>query len=305
MKSLFTKSIKVKTDSENRLVLDHATKFVLDGKWSLTEDHGLNFKVTSAESYLEGKNLIFHGEIEETTGNSIKLRIRQSQPLSGVKSGAIELKGKWQADANNRICFLVSKGEGRYDTLRFQGSWKVNKNNELIYNYKKTYLKTKVKELQTITFKGYWKFFEHKLIYRLDKSSDSSFKFKAEIASPKITAGSKWIKYSVGVKYASKRTTKTTTQLITVYGKWKLTYDLKVVFEVSYLHGKRKETIFGIEKLIAHKTSIALTLRDKSGKPLGIELTFKKAFENDAELFVALSHVGEEVKIEGGVSVKF
>ncbi len=156
MKPIFTKSLKIKTDSENRLILEHATKFTLEGEWSLTEEHALNFKVLSSDSYLAGKNLIFYGEVESVKGDLLRFRVRKSETLVGVKSGTIELKGKWHADTKNLICFSAAKTSGRYDILRFRGAWEVGDNNELSYRYKKTWLKTKVKEVHTVVFNGYW-----------------------------------------------------------------------------------------------------------------------------------------------------
>jgi hypothetical protein len=302
---IFKRSIRVQADPDNRLIIEHATRFVLDGKWSITDDHALQFHVLTADSYLSGRNIIFHGEIENVKGDYLRFRVRRSEPLSGIKGGTIELKGRWHADKDNRICFSAAKSGGRYDTLRFQGSWQVSGSNELIYRYSRTYLKTRTKERNELIFRGYWELAKHKIIYRIERADDSFLAFKASLASPRIDASIGGIRYTVGLRYEEKNVYRTRRQDVTIFGRWKVEKDLGVSFEMTYPGGKRREIAFEIEKLFAKGESVTLSLRNASGDPLGMELTLKKVFRDDAELFLALSRYGEESRIIGGLNVKF
>lgn len=305
MKHLFTKDIRVKADHNNRLIIEHATKFVLEGKWSLTDDHALSFRVRTADSYLQGKTLLFYGQIENVKSDLLRFRVRRSDPLSGIRSGMIELKGKWHADADNRISFSVAKGEGRYDTLKFQGAWQLNKRNELTYRYTETYLKTKTKKEQLIVFRGYWDLEKHRIVYRLDKSDLSFFAFSASLRSKKLRAAEGAVRYNVGIKYSRKGIFREIRQTITIYGTWKLGKDFSLGFETICSRKTRHVIHFQIDELLGSGTSFAVKLKTAKGEKLGAEVTFTKTFKNDAELFLSLGHHAEEFRVMGGVKVKF
>ncbi|MBD3379684.1 MAG: hypothetical protein GF408_04395 [Candidatus Omnitrophica bacterium] len=305
MKPLFTKTIKIKTDKDNRLILEHATRFVLEGAWSLSDDHALGFKVRSSDSYLAGKKLIFHGEVENVKGDSLRFRIRKSEPLLGVRSGTIELKGKWHADKDNVICFSAARSSGRYDVLRFRGIWEAGKNNELTYKYDKTWMKTGDKEVHTFVFAGFWEFEKHKLIYRIERSDESVLSFRATLASRRIGPSDNAIKYRVGVIYKYRNTVRTKRKTVSLYGKWYFTRDFRVGFRLEYSGRRKREAVFDIERFIGRGASFKVSVKGEDGKPMGLEVEFRKVFPDDIELFMALSHAGEESRIEGGVKVKF
>jgi len=67
----------------------------------------------------------------------------------------LKLSGSWQADEFNRLSFLV-KRKIQPDILTLGGIWQLNKNQQIIYTYEKTDLKTKTKYARTLTFLGFW-----------------------------------------------------------------------------------------------------------------------------------------------------
>lgn len=279
-------------------------KMVLDGKWSLTGEHDLKLHVLGSESPYFGKTLILRGTIESVDESTLAFRVRSSSAVSGLRSQTIELKGVWLADANNRLTFNVAKANGRYDALRLQGAWQVNRQNELIYKYSKTDLKTRVKKENIIIFKGWWDFGRRRLIYRFDASKDSYFSFKAALEAKRLKGSDGKIKYQVGIKYLKEKVYRTKRQTVTIFGTWKLEKDLRVGFEVAYSSFKRTVS-FEVEKLLGKGGKLTASLKSASGEKLGFEVMFSKAFNRDTEAFLALSRMGEDSRIMGGVKVKF
>ncbi|MFQ5952279.1 MAG: hypothetical protein ACE5JK_02620 [Candidatus Omnitrophota bacterium] len=303
-----SKAPRIKVDSKNRLVVSGGKlpeKVVLDGRWSLTEEHDLKLHLRASKSGLSGKTVILRGDIEKVTGSSLAFRVRVSENISGLRTGSIQLKGRWQADSYNRITFHAAKSRGRYDTLTFQGAWQVNGNNELIYRYVKTYLKTKIRTVKTLTFKGYWQLGERRIVYRLDRADNSFFSVKAALQTRSLIAREGKIRYQVGIRYQRRKVYRKARETITIFGVWKLDKDLKIAFEVKYSGRKKQEMRFIVEKLVAKGSTISVSLKAESGEPLGIQVKFTKTFKNDAELFLSLSRYPDESRIMGGVTIKF
>lgn len=73
-----------------------------------------------------------------------------------VLTRILKLGGRWQADENNRLRFLVKKEERKVDVLTLQGIWELNRNHEITYRYEKMDLKTKERLERTVIFKGFW-----------------------------------------------------------------------------------------------------------------------------------------------------
>ncbi|MEA3489155.1 MAG: hypothetical protein U9R44_02285 [Candidatus Omnitrophota bacterium] len=279
-------------------------KLLLDGKWSLTPEHDLKFRVSGTDSPFAGRTIILRGDVERVKGSGLTFRVRSCDAVSGTRSCTIELKGKWRADGNNRITFNVAGSRGRYDVLRFQGAWRLNRRNELIYRYTRTALRTRTRREKTLVFRGYWDLERRRIVYRIEGSNDSFFSFKAAIQSKSLRAADGSIKYQVGIKYSRRRVYRQRVQVVTIYGLWKLGKDLSVRFEVLCSGNKRRRITFQAEKMIGENGAVTVSLKTARGEKLGVEVRFSKAFSNDAELFVALGRQGRDVRIIGGVRVR-
>ncbi len=301
---------RIKTDLKNRLIVKgqgkDARRVVSDGTWSLTDEHDLKFHVIySDDPDIVGKTLIFYGEIENVEGNALRFRVRDHESLLGVRTGSITLSGRWQADSKNRITFNVAKGRSRYDTLTFNSGWKINRNNELTYKYVKTSLKTKIREEHIVVFRGHWDVGKNRLVYRLERSFNSFFEFKAEFKSGKISVLDRTLKFNVGMAFSQKKSRSSTKEVVTLYGGWGIKKGMKITFSISYSGGRRGRIEFGAEKLIGSSGKVKLYLTSKAGEKLRVALDITKSFKNDAELFLALSHAGKESRVIGGFKIKF
>ena len=298
-------------DTSREVVIDRVggkkrlRKVVLDGNWSLTEDHDLKLNVLGSNSSIYGKTLIFQGSVERTGGARLAFRFRRCDAISGLRTGTIELKGRWLADGNNRITFNAAKSSGRYDVLRFQGAWQVNKRNELTYKYSRTVMKTKTARDAALAFNGYWELGKNNIIYRLERSNDSFFRFKALLQSRSLRASDGKIKYQVGIKYSRGRVYKRIERSVALYGTWKLGKDLGVSFEIASPGRKHQKTQFTVEKLITKHGTIIVSLKTRRGEKLGLDVDFSTALGDDAKLFLSLGHSASESRMVGGIKVKF
>ena len=282
------------------------TRLVLDGTWGLTPEYDLALHVIGSNyDELSGKTIIFRGEIEHAEGNTLGFRVRDYENVLGIHSGSITLKGKWKADKYNCITFEAAKGQGRYDTLTLKGAWQVNRNNEIIYIYKKTCLKTRIKEDRLIIFRGYWDIGKGTLTYRFEHSFDSCFVFKADFKTRRLKISDREIKFNVGFTLQKKNSRTKAVHVITIRGGWEVRGGLKTVFSVAYSGSRRRTIEFGVEELIGNNTKAVISLTAKTGEPLGVELELTKKFKNTAELFLELSRSKKECRIMGGMRVRF
>ncbi len=304
-------STKFTIDASNSLVITqsfkkkHTKKVVIDGTWTLTPEHDLRFHVLGSDPSDSAKTLIFSGSIENIGGNKLSFRIRDCEGLSGFKTSTVQLTGRWQADKDNRITFHVAKNKGIYDVLRFQGAWQVSRKNEIIYKYKEIARKKRVKKENTLTFKGHWELKRNKLVYSLQGALNSFFEFKAALRSKSLRASDGVIKYLVGIKYSSGKSKRNRKQVVAIHGTWKFGKNLKLGYEVEYSWKNKRTIFFQISELFAKGNVLTLSLRNSAAEPLGLKLTFRKAFKDDAELFLTLGKYASESRITGGLRVKF
>jgi len=284
---------------------DSIKKLVLEGSWNLTPEYNLEYRISGSKTYFGRKKIILQGSFEKVSGDGLVFRVQKSSALKGLKSTTVSIKGKWLSDTNNRIAFSVSKHKGGNDILTFQGAWDINKHNEVIYKITETNLKTKKKVDRKLVFRGHWDIGKNRIIYSFEGSNSSLFVFKAALQSKSLRASEGKIKYQVAIKYTRKKSSKTIKREVVIYGKWKFSKDFAVGFEVKYSDRKIYTIDLSIETFMTEKDSIKILLKSKKGQKLGIEVTFNKIFNNDAELFLSIGRFATESRILGGIKVKF
>ncbi|MFA6636711.1 MAG: hypothetical protein WCV56_06385 [Candidatus Omnitrophota bacterium] len=281
-------------------------KTVIDGKWSLTDEYDLKLSVSASDSAYFGRTIILKGDILAASSSGLIFRIRHCDALSGTRYGTVELKGVWAADSKNRISFRVAKADGRYDVLTFQGIWNIGSNNELSYKMVTTELKTKTKKEKTLVFRGHWDLYRTRIVYSLEGTDTSFFSFKAAVQTKSIMAKQGEIRYQLGMGVSSRRDKGgKSSRTVTIYGIWKFSRDLKVSFEIKGPATEKREIIFGIDKVFAENRNITVSLKDKKGEKMGMDVTFSKVFAKDAEFFVSVGSNVSEIRILGGLRLRF
>lgn len=278
----------------------------IDGTWSLADNHDLKLSLSASDSDHIGRTIIFKGDIIAPSDSKLVFKIRHCDALSGTRSRTIELKGIWATDKNNRLTFKAAKTNGRYDILTFNGTWHIDQKNELSYRITRANLKTKIKVERSIIFRGKWDFFRNRLVYSLETSGASSFSFKAAIQTKSLLAKKGEIRYQLGTELSNVTNAKGfSRQNIIIFGTWKLSRDLKVTFTAKSPKTSKREVSFEIEHLFTENRKIKVSLKDKKGEKMGLDITFNTVFANDAEFFISIGRNAEESRVIGGLKLRF
>ncbi len=268
------------------------------GKWELTPNHELQYK-----SKDQNEEYKLTGTLIAVEPGALVFSVTERQTDQKIVTSIHKLGGSWKLNPKNQITFEVEKEQGRNDVLTFKGTWKVNDNHEIVYTYEKTQLKRKTKESQELVFKGYWDITDkNRLTYLLGGDSSSAFRFRGAFQTQSILAKKGEIRYQVGVEVVGKHKIQT----IALFGKWKLSRDLSLDFEIEYANGRKKTITFGGDYAFNDTTQISVNLKSRAGQPLGIELIFTKdIFGKDGQAFVRLQKSLEESRVEAGVRLKW
>ena len=302
-------------DSDNRLVYwlneprtwrttyQFPDKIIFSGLWKINSNYDLELELEQKEQVSKKERLTLKGKILSCEKDQIVFEI-QTINNNGLDSFyLLKLSGRWQADEYNRLTFLITKKDSP-DIFTFQGSWQLNKNQQIAYTCEKTNLKTKSKVLHTLNFSGYWQITSaERITYILSTGANSRFDFKAQLESPNIRPKEGSIKYRLGVGIRQPKKEKA--KIITLYGAWKFSRKAGLIFEMDYRNGFISRLEFGAEVNFDRNNQIAFRLLTKDGKPLGMSLTFthKLLKELNGELFLRLKRYREESGVDAGVRI--
>jgi hypothetical protein len=277
-------------------------RIVFKGAWSLNLNHDLVLTLDKNENQFQGDILIIKGNIILGDTDILAFQVKSYDRDGLLHVRILKLNITLFADESNRLCFKVKKIQP--DILTLEGSWQLNDNQQIIYEYQRTDLETKVKISNALIFRGFWQITNvNKLTYILKHSSDSRFDFRAQIETPTIYPQKGVIKYRLGMGI---RENKSREKIISLYGAWKFSRNLGLVFEMDYA----KEGLRAIEftaDVGFQKNTVTFTVRNRQGEPLGIILTFTHKFLKglDAEAFLRLKALEEESAAEVGLRIPF
>lgn len=261
------------------------------------------WKIGPDEIYYETKalkeDIRFKGKLLAIEPGALLFAITEKRNNQRTVTNILKLTGVWSANSKNQFVFKVQKESGSSDILTLAGNWKLNDSCEIVYTYKETQLKTKKKILNEIVIKGYWNISEkNRLTYWIGGDSQSALHFRAAFQTKSILAKKGEIRYQIGFEVNGKRVFK---ELI-LFGKWIVSRDLSLFFEVTHSKNKSQIIRFGGDFSAGKNQTIRVDLQSEEGKPLGLELIFTKDFfEKDTEFFLRLLHNAEESKFESGV----
>ena len=270
----------------------------IDGVWTLTPRHELRYRRRGPEAAVvlagalvgtEPRGLTFH-----VTGESL------SEELVGR---TLTLRGRWQADARNRLTFLVERARGRSDRLTLRGGWALGPRQELRYQYQQDGPGARRDRVHTLTFAGAWALTAgRQLTYVMDAASDSTFRFRGAFQTPSVLAKTGELRYQLGVEAAGRRRVQT----LTVFGVWRLSRTLGVTFEIPCADGRVGTLRFGASYRVGARGTVTAALTARDGRPLGLEVVFTREFwRGQGALFVRLRRAFAETGVEGGVRIRW
>ena len=275
-----TLTYHVKAPVPRDATIPHQVK--LRGKWSLDKNHDLQLTLDKLGRRTLGDQLTLQGDIIDVRKNSLLFAVTTRTKENVRSTYGLKLEGSWQADRNNRLTFRMKKEKGLHDILIFDNIWEINKDHQIIYQYKKAHLVRKRMKLHTLTFKGHWDIRDKaRISYVIDRDSESAFNFKPSIGI--FRDG--YIKYEVGVGLSHKPNP--VTQTVTLFGTWKLRKNAGLLFEVEYENGKVHAITFGADAKLTAKDTISLRLKSVANEDIGAELRLShKILKGDGEAFL-------------------
>lgn len=286
---------------------DLPSRISFRGNWQLNPNYDLELKLARTKEQYKGDRLVLRGEIISIDTDTLAFEIISYDKQGFSHIQLVKLSGSWQADESNRLSFVLKKTV-LPDILLLEGTWQINRNQQIIYNYEKTGLKTKTKICHTLTFEGFWQINSaDRLTYILTHSSKSRFDFRVQIESPNLYPREGVIKYRLGVGLRQERTPKN--KIISLYGTWKFSRKLGLMFEMDYGKDKLQNIEFGADIHFNKKDEVIFSLTNKRKQFLGLNVTFTHRFlkKSSAETFLRLKDIldREKANLEAGVRITF
>ena len=269
----------------------------LAGKWNLDGRHRLSYLSDPPNEAFE-----LEASLVAAEPDALVVSITEKQKNGKAVISLARLSGKWSANEENKIEFEVERESGRKDVLTFRGAWKVGEAHELSYTYRRRSLERKSTVIETLTFKGWWDLSEkNRLTYTFEGDSNAAFRFRGAFQTPSILAKKGEIRYQLGAEAGGRQGRFRT---VTFFGKWKLSDQLDLEFEMECADGKKRVLRFGAEFQITEDLSVTARLTDPQRGPLGVEVVFNKEFLNGkAQAFVRLRKSLEESALEAGMTI--
>ena len=279
---------------------------VMDGAWHVTRSHHLtfNFRRISDRSLAEAlpEHAFLKADIIGAGADSLSLAWERDQAIA-VDRQQLRLSGRWQADAFNRLSFLVERAKGGEDRCIFGGGWELGPHHELQYRYRLLDGSGHSQRREhALSFEGAWDVTgRDRLVYRLSGSTRSVFEFQASLQSPALSAREGRMTYQVGIGAGAGRISRR----VTLFGRWKLNRDLSVAFEVPYAAGRVETIRFEGAWAFGPRNHVQVALTGRNGRPLGVTVTFSRDLAPDRRLFLQLRRQAEERAVIAGMTVRF
>jgi hypothetical protein len=157
-----------------------------------------------------------------------------------------------------------------------------------------------------LVFEGFWQIDSaNKLTYILKGSSGAKFNFRVYIESPNLYPKQGVIKYRLGIGLSQEAPAQE--KVISLYGVWKFSRQLGLIFQMDYGCRQIKEIQFGATVSFNPQDEVVFALKSRSGEPLGMSITFGHKFlkQLDAEAFLRLKKSYGESRFDLGVCIPF
>lgn len=280
-------------------------KICFVGNWKLNSNYDLEFHLSQTKGQDKTDSLVLKGEIISSDRDSLVFELKSidKRGLSHIR--LLKLSGFWRTDEFNRIIFEVKK-EISPDILIFATFWQLNQNQQVVYKYEKTELKTKTKIFNSILFTGFWQINrEDILTYIFERSTKSHFDFRVQVETTNLYPKDGVIKYRLGIGIREDRLGKT--KIISLYGVWKFSRKLGIIFQMDYGGGKFKAIEFAANVYLDKKDEIIFSLNSERKEPLGLSLVYSRKFlkKSASQAFLRLKKSQEESRLEAGIEIPF
>ncbi|MBI3321446.1 MAG: hypothetical protein HYZ91_04170 [Candidatus Omnitrophica bacterium] len=278
------------------------TTVVLDGTWTLSPDHELALRPHD-ESRPDQQTLTLRGALVQAQADAAVFALQPREGDGARSVQQLRISGRWAADADNRLSFLVERADGLEDRLTLQSGWEVGPDHALRYRYRRRATTRHLSGEHALTFEGAWDLTDaHRLRYRLSGSRNSSFDFSTSLESPDVLARDGRLVFRVDIGRSGGNRQR---RRIVLAGRWTLRRDASVSFEIPYADGRVQAIRFEAVMALSRRDRVSLALHDSRRRPLGLTVTFTHELMPDAKLFLRLRKDADETSALGGIQVRF
>ena len=271
----------------------------LDGEWSLTGNHELRLTLDNEARKTLGDEITLQGQILDAGKDSLIFAMTTKTDSGDETTYVLNLYGWWKADESNRLSFFIRREAGKYNILTFNCAWQINKSHQIIYQYEKSSLVDKKREVHILIFKGHWDIKKRaRITYSLGGSSESAFDFQTSAGILKEN----YIEYEIGIALA--RNVDPFRRVITLFGRWNLKKDAGLFFEIEYGDGEISAIAFGADARLTDKGTVSFRLKesvDNGDLDMTVELS-REILEGDGEAFLRALASKNEVSICAGMA---
>ena len=272
----------------------------LKGAWKLDDRHQLTYRADG-----DGLSAGYEASLVAAEPDALVVLLNATEKGGRVTTRLARLSGRWQANDKNQIEFMVERQTTQtQDTLTFTGHWQAGPHNELTYTWKQTTGLAGAGPVteQRLVFKGYWDITEkNRLSYLFETDCQSAFHFRGTLQSTGLGADEGKIRFELGVEAEGRERC---LQTLTLTGRWLLTDELTLNFEMQYENGASRTIRFGAQYALKHDVGISAQLLSRTGQPLGLEVAITKDLPgSQAQLFLRLRKSLGESAVEAGITI--
>ncbi len=223
--------------------------------------------------------------------DALVLSVTERQDDKRVVTRMMRVSGKWRVGTANALEFALDKGDAKKEALSFGADWRVNKDNEIEVSIGP----------DRASLKGVWDIADrNSLVYQIRRGSGEELHFRGSFQTRSILAKKGEIRYQLGAETAKTKRTRT----VALFGKWILSRDLGLSFEIEYANGKRRAILLGGDCRMDVDNTIRVDLVARKDKDLGVELTLTKEL-TDGSVFMRLSRSLDDARAEAGLSLSW
>lgn len=271
----------------------------LKGRWSLSKNHQAVFTVIRSSGGASGDSFEICGDLIDAKGNALLVSLTTRRDDNTTTTYALELTGSWSVDNNNRLIFKLKRGRDSFDPMVFVAAWQLGVNNEIVYRYEKSQLKTRSKTFNTLILKGAWKLeSKNSLNYEIDACPGQSLVFKASLSG----CSADRVTYEIGTTASGH--VKPRMRTISLFGSWRIKKGVGLYFDVTASSGRVSAISFSAEARITPKDTLLFTITDdikNSDLRMQLELD-RRLLGGDGEAFIRMltSRNGSAVMIGAG-----
>ena len=130
----------------------------------------------------------------------------------------------------------------------------------------------------------------------LNKEIKSEFDFKVSVGKP---AG-RGLEYEIGIGARPSKKT------ITLFGRWKVSKKMGLLFEMPYEEGEIRSVTFGGWGKLGSNYNLEIRLENKLGEDLGINVKLsRRILKSQGEAFIRALNSQEEVSIVAGAGFRW